>query len=94
MQLAVGNCAGFVATYSYTSDQVATHFRKGHLISLSFVCLSFVCFSLNLIYCWWENKARLEGRRNGNVVRWEELRTEGKTKAPIGDRDPNFLFTY
>ena len=94
LQLAIANCAGFIATFAYTSDQAATHYRKGHSVVLGFSCFAFVCLGLNLLYCKWENKARLEGRRDGNVGRWEELRAQGKTKAPIGDRAPTFLFTY
>lgn len=94
LQLAIANCSGFVATFAYTSDQAKTYYKKGHAVVLGFLCFAFVCLSLNLLYCKWENKARLEGRRDGNVARWEELRAQGKTRAPIGDRDPAFLFTY
>lgn len=44
-------------------------------------------------YCIWENKARADGRRNGNVDRYQELWDLGKTRAPIGDRSPAFRFT-
>lgn len=91
-QLAVANCAGFIATFAYTSDQ-APAYKRGHTIVLSFLCLSFVCLVLNLLYCRWENKARLEGKRDSNVAKWEALKREGKTNAPIGDREPRFLFT-
>jgi len=44
-------------------------------------------------YCTWENKARREGRRQGNIDKYLLLVREEKTKAPIGDRHPDFLFT-
>ena len=45
------------------------------------------------MYCLWENKARREGRRQGNVEKYQALWDSGKTRAPIGDRSPDFLFT-
>ncbi|KAM6501221.1 hypothetical protein JOM56_004235 [Amanita muscaria] len=47
----------------------------------------------NVLYCIWENKARSEGRRAGNVEKYKALREAGLTRAPIGDRHPNFKFT-
>lgn len=44
-------------------------------------------------WCWSENKARREGRREGNWEEWERLVREGKTKAPIGDSSPLFRYT-
>lgn len=49
-------------------------------------------FSLSA-YCAWENKARREGRRQGNIERYQELWRLGQTRAPIGDRHPDFRFT-
>ena len=45
------------------------------------------------IYCIYENKARAEGRRQGNIEKYQELWDSGKTRAPIGDRSPDFRFT-
>jgi MFS transporter, ACS family, DAL5 transporter family protein len=45
------------------------------------------------MYCLWENKARREGRRDGNWQEYERLWESGKTRAPIGDRSPAFRFT-
>jgi len=41
----------------------------------------------------WENKARREGRRQDNLVKYQALVDAGKTRAPIGDRHPDFRFT-
>jgi len=44
-------------------------------------------------YCIWENRARAQGRRNDNITKYQTLVAEGKTRAPIGDRHPEFRFT-
>ncbi|PPQ77772.1 hypothetical protein CVT25_011207 [Psilocybe cyanescens] len=92
LQLAVANAGGFVATFAYTPEQKPKYIR-GHTISLAFICLAWVCVALNVIYCMWENKAREQGRRQDNLVKYKALVAEGKTKAPIGDRHPDFRFT-
>lgn len=45
------------------------------------------------LYCMWENKARENGRRHSNIEKYQELWDAGKTRAPIGDRHPDFRFT-
>lgn len=40
-----------------------------------------------------ENSARASGRRDSNITKYEELVRQGKTKAPIGDRHPDFRFS-
>lgn len=45
------------------------------------------------MYCVWENRARAQGRRYGNLEKYQELWDTGKTRAPIGDRHPDFRFT-
>ncbi|KAF8591497.1 MFS general substrate transporter [Ramaria rubella] len=92
LQLMLGNCGGFIATFAYTSDQ-APQYKRGHTITLSFVCFAWVMIALNVAYCLWENKARREGRRAGNWQAYERLWESGKTRAPIGDRNPDFMFT-
>lgn len=92
LQLAIANTGGFVATFAYTTDQ-APRYIRGHSIVLGFLCAGWVLIALNMLYCLWENKARRLGQRQENISRHEELRKEGKTRAPIGDRHPDFLFT-
>ncbi|KAJ7095367.1 MFS transporter, partial [Mycena belliarum] len=93
LQLAVANSGGFIATNIYTSDQAPTYVR-GHSIVLGFLLLAWVLIAINVVYCARENKARAEGRRQGNITAYEELRNSGKTKAPIGDRHPDVTFTF
>ncbi|OCB84497.1 MFS transporter [Sanghuangporus baumii] len=92
LQLMIANTGGFIATFAYTSDQ-APRYIRGHTISLAFVCLTWIAVAANVLYCLWENKARAEGRRQGNIERYQELWDSGKTRAPIGDRSPDFRFT-
>ncbi|EKM59177.1 uncharacterized protein PHACADRAFT_205354 [Phanerochaete carnosa HHB-10118-sp] len=91
LQLAIANCGGFVATFAYTSDQ-APQYKTGHSIVLGFVVAAWVFVALNVIYCMWENKARADGRRDGQIEKYQELWDTGKTRAPIGDRSPSFRF--
>ncbi|TFY72976.1 hypothetical protein EVG20_g18 [Dentipellis fragilis] len=92
LSLAIANTGGFVATFIYTQDQ-APRYVRGHSIVLGFVCMAWVFTAANVLYCMWENKARAEGRREGNLVAYQELWDAGKTRAPIGDRHPRFRFT-
>ncbi|KAJ7180067.1 MFS transporter [Mycena crocata] len=92
LQLAVANSGGFIATNIYTVDQAPTY-KRGHSIVLAFLILAWILIAVNVWYCRRENKARAEGRRQGNVTAYEELWNSGKTKAPIGDRHPDFRFT-
>jgi len=93
LQLMIANCAGFIATFIYTSDQAATNYKKGHSIALAFACLAWLMIGLNSLYCAWENKARSEGRRASNIDKYQALVLKGKTSAPIGDRAPDFKLT-
>ncbi|KAJ6515911.1 MFS general substrate transporter [Mycena sanguinolenta] len=92
LQLAIANSGGFIATNIYTTDQAPTYIR-GHSIVLGFLILAWILAAINVWYCAWENKARAEGRRQGNITAYEELWNSGKTRAPIGDRNPDFRFT-
>ncbi|KAI0080890.1 MFS general substrate transporter [Panus rudis PR-1116 ss-1] len=92
LQLAISNCGGFVATFSYTPDQ-APEYKRGHTITLAFVAMAWVFMALNVSYCLWENRARANGQRQDNLEKYQELWDTGKTRAPIGDRHPEFRFT-
>ncbi|KAM6501203.1 MFS transporter [Amanita muscaria] len=83
--------SGIIAPFLYTSDQKPRYIR-GHLISLGVAILTWIFMAANVLYCIRENKARSEGRRAGNVEKYKALREAGLTKAPIGDRHPNFKF--
>jgi len=92
LQIFLADLSGFVATFSYTQDQQPKYIR-GHTISLSFVVFSWILIACNVCYCLWENKARRDGKREDNLIKYKTLVDEGKTQAPIGDRHPDFRFT-
>ncbi|KAJ3912728.1 MFS transporter [Lentinula edodes] len=92
LQLAIANCGGFVATFAYTPDQAPKYIR-GHTIVLCFLILAWILIAANVCYCLWENKARADGRRQHNLIQYQELWNSGRTSAPIGDRHPDFRFT-
>jgi MFS family permease len=92
LQLAIANCGGFLATFAYTPDQ-APKYIKGHTIALCFLILAWILIAVNVCYCIWENKARAEGKRQNNLVEYQKLWDSRKTRAPIGDRHPDFRFT-
>jgi len=92
LQLAVANSGGFIATNIYTTDQ-APDYHRGHSIVLAFLLLAWLLTAVNVWYCIRENKARAEGRRQANIAAYDELWSTGKTRAPIGDRHPDFRYT-
>ncbi|KAM6501318.1 MFS transporter [Amanita muscaria] len=91
IQSTITSISGIPGTYLYTLDQ-QPRFIKGHSICLALLVVSWTLVAANVLYCIWENKARREGRRSGNVEKYQALRDAGKTKAPIGDRHPSFIF--
>ncbi|EPT03670.1 hypothetical protein FOMPIDRAFT_1115826 [Fomitopsis schrenkii] len=92
LQLALSNTGGFIATFVYTTDQAPKYIR-GHTIVVSFLAMAWVTMFANVTYCMLENRARAAGRRQGNLIEYQELWDAGKTRAPIGDRHPEFRFT-
>ncbi|KZT72471.1 hypothetical protein DAEQUDRAFT_663851, partial [Daedalea quercina L-15889] len=92
LQLAIANTGGFVATFVYTSSQ-APKYIQGHTITVSFLAMAWITMLANVLYCVLENRARASGRRQGNLIAYQELWDSGKTRAPIGDRHPDFRFT-
>ncbi|KAI0053623.1 MFS transporter [Auriscalpium vulgare] len=92
LQLAIANTGGFVATFAYTKDQ-APRYIKGHSIVLGFVCIAWLLVGANVLYCRWENRARAAGSRQSNIEEYQALWDSGKTRAPIGDRHPDFRYT-
>ncbi|KAI0736205.1 MFS general substrate transporter [Fomitopsis betulina] len=92
LQLAVANAGGFIATFVYTNDQ-APKYIQGHTIVVSFLAMAWITMFANVTYCKLENRARAAGYRQGNLIAYRELWDTDKTRAPIGDRHPDFRFT-
>ncbi|KAJ9480086.1 putative High-affinity nicotinic acid transporter (putative) [Pseudozyma hubeiensis] len=92
LQLMIANLAGFVATFIYQAKW-APKYIQGHSVALGSLILAWLFIAVNVWWCWSENKAREQGRREGNWVEYQRLVDEGKTRAPIGDRSPHFRYT-
>ncbi|KAG0143674.1 hypothetical protein CROQUDRAFT_672820 [Cronartium quercuum f. sp. fusiforme G11] len=92
LQIMIMNVSGFIAPFLYTTDS-APRFVRGHTIALVCICFSWALTACNVLYCLRENRARKAGLRNVLAEDYYRQVNEGKTRAPIGDRDPNFLFT-
>lgn len=94
-QLCIANLAGFIATFIYDKAKFGGDkaYIVPHGIVLGCLCLGWICFALNVLYCYLENAARAAGRRDGNIAAYETMVREGKTRAPIGDRHPDFRFS-
>ena len=92
LQLMVANLAGFVATFIYQAKW-APRYVQGHSVVLASLIGAWLMIALNVWWCWSENKAREEGRRDANWDEYQKLVDEGKTRAPIGDRSPQFRYT-
>lgn len=92
LQLAIANTGGFVATFIYTPSQAPKYIR-GHCITVAFVGMAWVAMLAHVSYCAWENGQRAAGNRQKNLIKYQNLWDCGKTRAPIGDRHPDFRFT-
>ncbi|KAK0535393.1 hypothetical protein OC835_002377 [Tilletia horrida] len=92
LQLAIANCAGFVATFAYQSKFAKQDYKPGHWVVLASLIVAEVLLIIQVLYVRWENAARASGKRDWQVAEYERLVAEGKTKAPIGDRSPTFRF--
>ncbi|CAD6936363.1 unnamed protein product, partial [Tilletia controversa] len=92
LQLAVANCAGFVATFIYQDKFAKQDQKPGHWVVLGSLILAEALLIAQMFYVRWENAARASGKRDHKVAAYEKLVAEGKTEAPIGDRSPTFRF--
>lgn len=92
LQLMIANLAGFIATFIYQSKW-APRYVQGHSVALGSVVLAWIFVAINVWWCWSENRARAAGKRDGNWEEYERLLQDGKTRAPIGDRSPEFRYT-
>ncbi len=92
LQLMIANLAGFVATFIYQAKW-APRYVQGHSVVLASLVGAWIFMAINVWWCWSENRARDQGRREGNWAAYQKLVDEGKTRAPIGDRSPQFRYT-
>jgi hypothetical protein len=92
LQLMIANLAGFVATFIYQNNG-APRYIEAHSVVLGSLIVAWLFMALNIWWCWSENRAREQGRRDGNWAAYQKLVDQGKTRAPIGDRSPEFRYT-
>ncbi|EGG04492.1 uncharacterized protein MELLADRAFT_88829 [Melampsora larici-populina 98AG31] len=90
MQVMLAAVAGLISPFIYPEG---TPIVRGHKIALALLCVAWVLTAANVLYCKIENSARMAGKRDYVVTKYLEKFESGKTKAPIGDRDPAFRFT-
>lgn len=79
-----------IAPFLYIKGQPPA---KGHTIALGLICCTWVLTAANVLYCQFENSRKSSGRRDYMIQHYLERFRAGETRAPIGDRDPNFHFT-
>ncbi|KAF2120292.1 major facilitator superfamily domain-containing protein [Lophiotrema nucula] len=76
LQLAIANCGGFVASFTYQKSD-GPQFHKSHTIILGLLCAAWGLVAANVAWCWKINR----DKANGKYAAWE-----GKGD----DRDPEF----
>ncbi|KAK3115965.1 hypothetical protein LTR53_004192 [Teratosphaeriaceae sp. CCFEE 6253] len=85
LQVAIGNCGAFVATFTYLSTD-APHYTTGHSINLGAIGLILIITLANMAYIRWENAARASGKRDYRL-------TEQGGESMLGYRHPAFKYT-
>ncbi|KAF2864302.1 MFS transporter-like protein [Piedraia hortae CBS 480.64] len=71
LQVAIGNCGAFVATFTYLSKH-APKYIEGHAINLGAIGLLLIGTVITLGYIKMENKARLNGKRDHRLEHGNE----------------------
>ncbi|CAF9912076.1 MAG: hypothetical protein GOMPHAMPRED_007546 [Gomphillus americanus] len=84
LQVAIGNCAAFVATFTYLA-QDGPNYITGHSINLGALVLIVVVSCVNMAYVVWENKKRANGDRDHRLTKEDE--------ASLGFLHPRFRYT-
>ncbi|TKA36475.1 hypothetical protein B0A54_13476 [Friedmanniomyces endolithicus] len=84
LQVAIGNCGAFVATFTYLA-QDAPNYITGHAINLGAIGLILIFTAANMAYIRWENAARASGKR--------DYRLQQGPEELLGYRHPEFRYT-
>lgn len=84
LQVAIGNCGAFVATFTYLSKD-APNYTAGHAINLGIIGVILIFTAANVLYIRWENAARASGKRDYRL-------REGEPSM-LGYRHPDFRYT-
>ncbi|KAL2053359.1 hypothetical protein ABVK25_006353 [Lepraria finkii] len=84
LQIAIANCAAFIATFTYLQKD-APRYVAGHSINLGFLVLSIILSTTTMLYAKWENGKRARGDRNHRLAEGDQ--------GMLGYRHPIFRYT-
>lgn len=84
LQIAIANCAAFVATFTYLAKD-APKYKLGHTINIGACGVCIIIVTIGILYCKWENKQRENGRRDHRLTEQDEGR--------LGHNHPSFRLT-
>ncbi|KAL8700175.1 MAG: hypothetical protein Q9201_005595 [Fulgogasparrea decipioides] len=84
LQIAIANCAAFIATFTYL-EKDKPDYTTGHAINISFLVFSLILSSTNILYTKWENRKRQRGGRDHRLSEGDE--------GMLGYRHPSFRYT-
>ncbi|KAL8771426.1 MAG: hypothetical protein Q9209_003094 [Squamulea sp. 1 TL-2023] len=84
LQIAVANCAAFIATFTYLGkDKI--DYTTGHFINVGMLVVSLCLSTTNILYVKWENRKRETGGR--------DYRLNGSDDGMLGYQHPSFRYT-
>ncbi|KAL8787727.1 MAG: hypothetical protein Q9213_002047 [Squamulea squamosa] len=84
LQIAVANCAAFIATFTYLGKD-KSDYATGHFINVGMLVLSLCLSTTNILYVKWENRKREKGGR--------DYRLNGRDEGMLGYQHPSFRYT-
>ena len=84
LQIAVANCAAFIATFTYL-EKDKPDYVTGHSINLSMLVLSLALSTTHILYVKWENRKREKGGR--------DYRLDEGDEGMLGYKHPSFRYT-
>lgn len=83
-QIAIANCAAFIATFTYLKKD-APKYITGHWINVGFLIMSLILSTSMILYAKWENRKRARGERDYRLAEGDE--------GLLGYRHPQFRYT-
>ncbi|CAO1637823.1 unnamed protein product [Sympodiomycopsis kandeliae] len=74
VQLAVANCAGFVASFIYIADQFGPNYITSHAVMLASLVLAWIMILVNMLHCQRINRLKENGKMGQQEERWRQER--------------------
>lgn len=84
LQIAIANCAAFIATFTYLEKDKPAY-TTGHSINLGMLVLSLALSTTHILYVKWENRKREKGGR--------DYRLDEGDEGMLGYKHPSFRYT-